>query len=367
MSFASSLRGTASKFSFTPENRHHGLQLAAAVLLSYGVAWLLNLPEQLWAVMSTLIVMRPQTGATLEAGGDRLLGTLAGILCALAGVALHHWGIGGLGVTLAVVALLAYASAMTSGLRSAPVAALIVLSGGAIPGHSAWQVAGLRLVQIGIGVAVALAISLLSARYRAAQRLHAGSAALLRQCARLLVPAGDGGAKAEEGARQPAPEDTQDAAGAALRTAVGRLTLLAASADREGRLFRQAQPAGDGNHHRRIAGLLRRVVQDAALLARVLHGLPDSGQQPLAQQARQAGTQALAGVAQLLDALAEPGHRLPQPALGALRQLAHHGVVAEHDPALMLAAPVRLLLADLQRLCHVLGAGHRAATVAPPD
>ncbi len=366
MSAAMAVRGVlarlAPSWSFSRENRHHGLQLAAAVLLSYGLSLLLHLPEQLWAVMSTLIVLRPQTGATLDAGGERLAGTLAGVLCALAGVALQHGGVQALGVTLGVVAALAYASAMAGGLRSAPVAALIVLSGGAIAGHSPWQVAGVRLAQMAVGVAVALAISVLSARYRAGQRLHAGAAALLRRCASLLGPPAGAKPGALQAGKRAGPEGA-DEVGAALRRAVGRLHWLAASADREGRLLRRA-PLLEGarpsaRHHQQLAGLLRRTVQDVALLARVLVSLPGGAPQPLADQARATGAQALASVALVLEAVAR-GRAVPVPALEALYRLARAGVVSTQEPALMLAAPVRLLLADLQRLCHLLGAGDDA-------
>lgn len=56
------LRAFAARFN--AERQHHGLQLAAAVLAAYGLATLLRLPEQLWAVMTTLIVMRPNSGGT---------------------------------------------------------------------------------------------------------------------------------------------------------------------------------------------------------------------------------------------------------------------------------------------------------------
>jgi uncharacterized membrane protein YccC len=46
---------------------HHGLQLAAAIVLAYGVSTLLGLPESFWAVIRALIVLRPSAGATLDA------------------------------------------------------------------------------------------------------------------------------------------------------------------------------------------------------------------------------------------------------------------------------------------------------------
>jgi uncharacterized membrane protein YccC len=60
------------------ESLRYGARLAAAVLLSFAVSALLRLPEGFWAVMSALIVVRPDTGSTLGAGWDRVRGALGG-------------------------------------------------------------------------------------------------------------------------------------------------------------------------------------------------------------------------------------------------------------------------------------------------
>ena len=48
-----------------PADWRQGAQLVAAVLLSHAVATVFALPEAFWSVMSVLIVMRGDTGATL--------------------------------------------------------------------------------------------------------------------------------------------------------------------------------------------------------------------------------------------------------------------------------------------------------------
>src|ERR1700709_1050978 len=117
----------------------HGLQLAAAVVISYLASAAFGLPEGFWAVMSTLIVVRPDTGATIGAGWDRVRGTGLGPRCGWLGVWMRHLGIGVPEATLTIVALLAFASAGVPILRSAPITALIILSSGGIAGHSAVQ------------------------------------------------------------------------------------------------------------------------------------------------------------------------------------------------------------------------------------
>jgi hypothetical protein len=232
------------------------------------------------------------------------------------------------------------------------VAALIILSGTDIAGHSPLQVAGLRVAQIGIGVLVALAIAMLSARYRAAQRLHAGCAELLSQVAQQVRQAA---AAAEDGG--------QESAGAVTRAALGRLALLAASADHESRFFRRTSQVPALQHHQRIAGLMRRIVQDTAMLSRVLRVPTGGGQSTLAQQVAVQAAAALSAVAGAMTGSHPRQGSAIRCALGELRRLALTEVLGADEAGLMLAAPVRLLLADLQRLSHVV----EVATAASSD
>jgi len=322
-------------FSMDTEKRHHGLQLAVAVVLAYFVSSLAGLPEHFWAVMSTLIVMRPNSASTFDAGWDRAKGTLIGVTGGLIGVYLQHMGAHALATTLTVVVLLSFASAASPGLRSAPVAALIILAAGGLPGHSPLQLALLRVAQILIGVAVAMAIAMASSRYRAGDRLRAGCATLLRRLAHLLQQAD---------ARAARNESDAEKAGAAVRAALDRLTTLAASADRASRFFKHADVSADERHHRNIVGLTGRIVQDISLLNRVLRVRGE--QQPL-RCAGEAAQAVSAGLASVADVLAGRG----QPDLAALRAATR--ARGEDAPDALLAAPLRLLLEDMQRLARV--------------
>ena len=245
------------------ENRDNGLQMAAAVVAAYVASLAAGLPEHFWAVMSALIVMRPNMASTFDAGS-----TLLGALCGLLGVWVENLGVNALFATLAIVAALAYLSAAIPAMRGAPIAALIVLSAAALIGHSALQVAFLRVLQIIIGVGVAIAISKLSAKYRAADRLHAGCAKILRGAALRLAEAGV----------QPRPNEAEAAfASETARRALDRLAAIAASADKASRIFRRTETAGDRRYHRRIAGLTGRIFQDVAVFNRIM--LADSRQE----------------------------------------------------------------------------------------
>lgn len=252
---------------------HFGLQLAVAVVAAYATSSLLGLPENFWAVMSALIVVRPTTGSSLGVGWQRVQGTVLGALFALAGVWLHRVGIHGTVATLAIVGGLAFGSAMLPALRSAPITALIVLGGAATAAHSAQQVALLRVLEISIGVGVGLVVSLLGGGARAAARFDADCAAILRRMAL------DVGALL---AIDPLPAPEREAKADAARAALRELAVLAEGADREERWFRsrrQAAVVPGANaelvprRHRSAARLLARMAHDVALFGR-LAGAP---------------------------------------------------------------------------------------------
>lgn len=320
---------------FDAEQRHHGLQLAATVLIAYAASALLGLPEHLWAVMSALIVLRPSRGATWEASWDRTLATLAGALGGLLGVYLQHHGSPPLATLLAIVAGLSFVSAASPALRSAPIAALIILGAGHLAGHSALALATLRVEQILIGVAVAMAVALASARYRASDRFLVGCAALLRKMSRHFVEP-----------RAAASAEQAEKSAAAVRAALARLALLAGSADRESRLpFRLGgKAAAHARSHRRIATLTARVVQDTTLLSRLL-GNKATGPNEDAQRqlvTRAAGA-TLSGLAALIDRRAPP---MPAPPDAA-------GPVTAPDPDKLLEAALQLLRDDARQLAYL--------------
>jgi len=286
----------------------HGAQLAVAVLAAYAIPASLGLPESLWAVMSALIVVRPNTGTTLSVGWTRLAGTVLGTLAGIAGVWLRHHGASLPVVTLAIVAGLAFASALVPLFTSAPIAALIVLSSTAIPGHSVLQVAGLRGIEVGIGVLTGVAVSLVLRGAGATARFEAACSALLRRFGTLLDP-GDSASGVET----------------EIRTKLRELAVLAAGADTEARWLRRTRVA---DRHRKLAGLMARLFQDVAVLGRLL---PAGVQEP----ARVAALAALEQAAGATGQRSDPDARMP-------------GGVA---PAL--AAPLQLLIDDLRLFLRV--------------
>lgn len=237
-------------FDSVPAPWRHGLQLALAVVLAFGASATLHLPEHFWAVMSALLVVRPSTGSTLGAGWSRVKGTFSGTAIGLAGVWMHHVGIGSPYLTLAIVAALALASAVVPALRSAPISALIVLDSSGIAGKSALAVAGMRAVEIGIGVVAGMLVSLVAFASHARSQFDASCARFLR----------DAATRVHDDVLDLPSREIDRAEG--IRGALREIATLAVGADREHRLLT------------RVARLMRRAAPhpavDRAALARLL-------------------------------------------------------------------------------------------------
>lgn len=323
-----------SRLGLNSRTLYHGAQLAVAVLIGYFVAVVLGLPERFWVVITVLIVMRADSGTTLDAGWDRVRGTVVGVLSGLMGVFLQHLGANALVVTLVTISALAFASAALPLLRSAAVAALIILGAGELAGYSVLQVALLRVFQIGIGVGVSVALAMVSSRLSTPARLLAGCASLLDRLSLQLQM---------HGLRAHPTEAQAQARSAAVRSVLAGLEMLAASADRTFHGLRPPATPLHERHYRRIAALTGRVVQDAVVLNRVLVLLRECNEGHLAHEAASTASAALSSVVGCLSAGGAPS-------LDALRQLAHHDAAHASAGAAMLAAPLRLLLDDLHQL-----------------
>jgi uncharacterized membrane protein YccC len=141
------------------------LRTAIAATVTAILTRVLNLEQGYWAVFSAILVMQANFGSSIMAGWARLLGTAAGAflgaLAAASSDALMGQGMTQLGgamfVTIFVCALIA---ARNENLRLAGLTAAVVISlheGGA---QSAFLVGLNRFLEVGLGIVVALAVSL---------------------------------------------------------------------------------------------------------------------------------------------------------------------------------------------------------------
>jgi len=140
-----------------------------AVSCLYITEWF-KLPQGYWAVMSAIIVMQSDAGATITASWMRLIGTFAGavvggLFFALCGN--HVWAFA-VAVTL-VVLICALLRLMESYRLAAVTVAVIMLTSHS---GSPWMTAAYRFLEVSFGIVVALLISALFHPSYVYQRLH---------------------------------------------------------------------------------------------------------------------------------------------------------------------------------------------------
>ena len=164
------------------------LRTTLAGLATFALAEALRLPQGYWAVLTSVIIMQGSVGGSLKAGIDRLIGSFAGAIWGVAvTLAIPHHGIPALGLAL-VVALgpLALVSALKPSFRIAPVTAIIVLLSTSSLQADPVPYAVDRVLEIGLGCVVGLAVSLLVLPGRAARLLAEAAAVVLQGFAELV-------------------------------------------------------------------------------------------------------------------------------------------------------------------------------------
>ncbi|MBV9510237.1 MAG: FUSC family protein [Caulobacteraceae bacterium] len=147
--------------------RRAQLRLAAriivACLASFLIAHLLGFQHGYWAVLTAVIVMQASVGGALKAAVDRFVGSLGGAVWGVAaGLLVPHADERGLALALVfAVAPLALLTALRPAYRVAPVTAIIILL--TPTGQAAGPLAAAiqRLMEVGLGSLVAIAVSLL--------------------------------------------------------------------------------------------------------------------------------------------------------------------------------------------------------------
>ncbi len=169
----------------------HALRTAIAASVTAALTQVLGLEQGYWAVFSSILVMQAHVGGSIAASWARLLGTASGaLLGALAATAADAWLGQGLGtlttamfVTIFFCALLA---AKNENLRLAGLTAAVVICLHEGGDQSAFSIGASRFLEVGLGIVVALAVSLAwPSRARVILRFGLGKG--LEQLAELLA------------------------------------------------------------------------------------------------------------------------------------------------------------------------------------
>ncbi|MDJ0386941.1 FUSC family protein [Roseomonas sp. E05] len=265
------------------------VQTVAAVLVSYGLATVLALPDVSWAIFSALFVIQSSIGGTVSAAADRMAGALLGAVMALA--CIFVIGIGEWRTVLALVAGVG-AMALVAGARpqfsyGLVTVAILILA----PGTQVVEDALLKVAAIALGSAAGALASVLVLPRRAhlaaeqhLARAVAGCGALLSACmAKMLA------------------RDAPDLR--AVHASISDELTLAGKMSRQSRLRLRL-----GSEQRRPSELLRQVERLWYTLALVdrLSGepLPEQARRLLAEPVRDAAREAEDFLRKTGDALA---------------------------------------------------------------
>ncbi len=181
----------------------YGLRVTVAALAAFVVARGLGLPlNGLWAVLTAIVVSQVSVGGSLRATIEYNVGTLGGAIYAVVvGLATPHTTPVWQAIALAVaVGPLAVAAALSPSFRVAPFSAVLVLLIGVQLGESPLISAATRVLEVAIGGAVAVAVSLLVFPERARGLGLDAAARILNQMADLLPSLLGRVARASDGA-----------------------------------------------------------------------------------------------------------------------------------------------------------------------
>jgi uncharacterized membrane protein YccC len=160
---------------FTWERRRlliHAAKTALAAALCWWIAMLFGLPDGYWGAISAIIVLQSNFGATISASRDRIFGTLIGAVLGFSGTL---FGVLPWNYILAVLAAVIVCGLL--GLRgSSRLAGVTITIVMLVNTGSHWTLALDRVMEVFLGILVAVAISTLVFPDRARLRLRDGLA-----------------------------------------------------------------------------------------------------------------------------------------------------------------------------------------------
>jgi uncharacterized membrane protein YccC len=273
------------------------LRMTLSGLGALALASALDLAQGFWAVITALIVSQSSVGGSLKAAWERFLGSVFGAVYGGAvALAIPHAGGWSRAIALiAAVAPLSVIAAFSAGFRIAPITAIIVLL---TPTGAALGPVGFaadRVLEIGLGCAVGLLISILIVPARASQTVLETSARI----ARLLADQFEALAASD----QDAQADLADLA-MRVRKGLNQLEALLGEAARE----RLVHLTATRDPEALFRGLMR-LRHDLVMLRRAAH--ESDAEERLAPAWARAARAAAAALTDIAEAL--PRRRAPRP------------------------------------------------------
>jgi uncharacterized membrane protein YccC len=163
------------------------VRVTVSAILALLIAQLFTLPlHGLWVVLTATVVTQLSVGGSVRAGVEYVIGTFGGAAYAgLTGLLLPHATIASqVGVLTVTIAPLAFAAALNPNFRVAPFSAVLVLLISAQLGEGPIESALIRLLEVALGGAVAIVVSLVVIPVRADRLVREAGARTLDEMAR---------------------------------------------------------------------------------------------------------------------------------------------------------------------------------------
>src|SRR4051812_3088438 len=164
------------------------LRMTVSSLAAFALAQALALPQGFWAVITALIVTQANVGGSLKAALDRFIGSVFGAVygSAVAFAIPHEHGLSRAAALVVAVAPLSFMAALSAGFRVAPITAIIVLlsASGSTLGPFGFAVD--RVLEVGLGCAVGLVVSVLIVPARASRLVLETATQVMRLLAEQL-------------------------------------------------------------------------------------------------------------------------------------------------------------------------------------
>lgn len=295
------------------------IRIVVASVLTFALCHAFALKQSQWAILTAIIVMQSSVGASLKATLDRFSGSIGGAfwgVCVL--VAIPRDTAPGTGLALAITLVpLAIVAAFKPAYRVAPITGVILLLTPLLPGRAPW-LAGLdRILEVGIGSIVALAVALVIFPVRANETLARAAGDALRLLADLI----DQLSEAMAGRGDPRAMTMLHHE---IRRAISRAEDIAEEAVRERASYLVHAPDPQP-----VCRTLRRLRHDLTMIGRTVETpLSAPPLAPLAQTAKHAATAIAAYLRSSAEALA---NREAAPPMTEVEQAlaAHAAAVAQ--------------------------------------
>jgi uncharacterized membrane protein YccC len=164
------------------------LRMTTSSLAAFALAQALALPQGFWAVITALIVTQSNVGGSLKAALDRFIGSVFGAVygSAVAFAIPHEHGLSRAAALIVAVAPLSFLAARSAGFRVAPITAIIVLLSATGSTLGPFGFAVDRVLEVGLGCAVGLLVSVLIVPARASRLVLKAAAQVMRLLAEQL-------------------------------------------------------------------------------------------------------------------------------------------------------------------------------------